>query len=103
MTTALIAQALLSQLRRRLGEPYSNWDASHLAKSLLGGLEGDLRVSDDTIVVTYYNAPNAEQLRPHYEGLPERLNANTSTREFPGSTVLSSTSASADGRSRKSN
>lgn len=73
MTTALIAQALLSQLRRRLGEPYSNWDASHLAKSLLGGLEGDLRVSDDTIVVTYYNAPNAEQLRPHYEGLPERL------------------------------
>lgn len=30
-------------------------------------------VSDDTIVVTYYNAPNAHQLRQHYEGLPERL------------------------------
>jgi hypothetical protein len=73
MTTALIAQALLSQLRRRLGEPYSGWDASHLAKSLLGGLEGDLRVSDDTIVVTYYNAPDAERLRHQYEGLPDRL------------------------------
>ena len=39
-------------LRRRLSEPYSGWDAGHMAKSLLGGLEGDLRVSDDTIVVT---------------------------------------------------
>ncbi len=37
------------------------------------GLEGDLRVCDDTIVVTYYNAPDAGQLRQHYEGLPDRL------------------------------
>ena len=73
MTMALIAQAVLHRLRRRLGEPYSEWDASHFAESLLGGLEGDIRVSDDTIVVTYYNAPNANQLRQHYEGLPERL------------------------------
>ena len=75
MTTALIGQALLHRLRCRLGEPYAGWDASHLAKSLLAGLEGDLRVHDDTIVVTYYNAPNAEQLRQHYEGLPDRLQA----------------------------
>jgi hypothetical protein len=73
MTMALIAQAVLHRLRRLLGEPYSEWDAGHFAKSLLGGLEGDIRVSDDTIVVTYYNAPNANQLRQHYEGLPERL------------------------------
>lgn len=73
MTTALIAQAVLHQLRRRLGEPYSEWDASHLAKSLLAGLEGDVRVHEDTIVVTYYNAPNVGLLREHYEGLPDRL------------------------------
>jgi hypothetical protein len=73
MTMALIAQAVLHRLRRLLGEPYSEWDASHFAKSLLEGLEGDIRVSDDTIVVTYYNAPNADQLRQHYEGLPEQL------------------------------
>lgn len=73
MTMALIAQAVLHRLRRLLGEPYSEWDASHFAKSLVGGLEGDIRVSDDTIVVTYYNAPNANQLRQHYQGLPERL------------------------------
>jgi hypothetical protein len=73
MTTALIAQAVLHQLRRRLGEPCSEWDAGHLAKSLLAGLEGDVRVHEDTIVVTYYNAPNVGQLRQHYEGLPDRL------------------------------
>ena len=52
MTMALIAQAVLHRLRHILGEPYSGWDASHFAKSLLGGLDGDIRVGDDTIVVT---------------------------------------------------
>lgn len=75
MTMALIAQAVLHRLRRRLGEPYGEWDAGHLAKSLLAGLEGDVRVSENTIVVTYYNAPNVERLREHYEHLPERLAA----------------------------
>jgi hypothetical protein len=73
MTMALIAQAALYQLRRRLGEPFCDWDASHLAQSLLAGLEGDVRVREDTIVVTYYNAPNADRLRQHYENLPRRL------------------------------
>ena len=73
MTMALIAQAALHRTRRLLGEPYSGWDADHFAKSLLAGLEGDIRVHDDTIVVTYYNAPNADHLRQHYEGLPDRL------------------------------
>jgi hypothetical protein len=70
---ALIAQALLHQLRRRLGKPYSEWDVGHFAKSVLAGLEGDVRVNEDTIVVTCYNAPNVGQLRQHYEGLPDRL------------------------------
>jgi len=75
MSMALLAQAALHQLRCRLGQPFSDWDAGHLAKSLLGGLEGDVRVQEDTVVVTYYNAPNVERLRPHYEGLPGRLTA----------------------------
>ena len=73
MTMALLAQAALHRLRQRLGEPMQSWDAAHLAKSLLNGLEGDLRVVGDTILVTYYNAPNAEQLRQHFAGLPDRL------------------------------
>ena len=75
MTMALIAQAALHRVRRLLGEPCSEWDAGHFAKSLLEGLEGDIRVSDDTIVVTYYNAPHAERLREHYEGLPDHLSS----------------------------
>ena len=83
MTMALLAQAALHQLRRRLGEPFSAWDASHLAKSLLGGLEGDVRVKEDTIVITYYNAPNVERLREHYEGLPDRLQSEHIAPQVP--------------------
>jgi hypothetical protein len=75
MTMALLAQAALHQLRRRMGEPVTNWDARHVAKDLLQGLEGDVRVAEGTILVTYYNAPNAERLRRHYEGLPVKLQA----------------------------
>ena len=71
MTMALIAQAAIHQLRERLLEPYCQWDATHLAKDLLHGLEGDVRVTRDTIVVTYYNAP--QELRSHYEDLPQKL------------------------------
>jgi hypothetical protein len=73
MTMALIAQAALARLRRRLGPPLQTWDAVHLAKGLLGGLEGDIRVQHGTVIVTYYNAPYAHRLRPHYEGLPDLL------------------------------
>ena len=48
--------------------PVAAWDATHFAKEVLYGLDGDVRVTSDTIVVTYYNAPNAELLRRHYQG-----------------------------------
>ena len=73
MTMALLAQAVTHQLRQRLGEPVSGWDATHLSKDLLQGLDGDVRVSEDTILVTYYNAPNVDSLRRHYESFPEKL------------------------------
>jgi len=68
-----LLQAALHQLRTRLGEPYRTWDAKHLAQDLFRALDGDLRVSHDTLVVTYYNAPEADRLRASYEHLPERL------------------------------
>jgi hypothetical protein len=73
MTLALVAQGVIEPLRQRLGPPAATWDAPHLAKDLFGGLEGDLRVRGDTIVVTYYNAPHVERLREHFEHLPARL------------------------------
>jgi hypothetical protein len=83
MTMALLAQAALHQLRCRLGDPFCTWDAAHLAKSLLAGLEGDVRVQDDTVVVTYYNAPDAERLRAHYEQLPDRLEREHISPQIP--------------------
>jgi len=73
MSMALIGQAVIHQLRRRLEAPYDEWNAKHLAKDLFQGLDGDVRVTEDTIIVTYYNAPNTDQLRRHYQGLPQKL------------------------------
>lgn len=83
MSTALIAQTVIHQLRTRIGEPYAKWNAEHLADSVFRGLDGDIRVNHDTIVVTYYNAPNVGLLREHYEHLPERLSADDIDPRIP--------------------
>lgn len=83
MSMALIAQAVIHQLRQRLGKPFSHWDASHFAKDLFFHLEGDVRVTNDTILITYYNAPHADQLRKHYENLPEKLQKDGVAPEIP--------------------
>lgn len=75
MTLALVAQALIHQFRQRIGQPFCHWDAPHLAQEVFTGLEGDIRVHDQTILLTYYNAPHADQLRHHYQGLPDKLRA----------------------------
>jgi hypothetical protein len=73
MTMSLLAQAALHMLRQRIGVPVASWDSQHFADSLLRGLEGDIRVKNDTIRVTYYNAPNIDLLKKHYENLPQIL------------------------------
>jgi hypothetical protein len=77
MTMALVAEAAISQFRRRIGLPEKDWDANHLARAYFQGLEGDIRVdgAGETIIVTYYNARDAAQLRRHYEDLPAKLKA----------------------------
>lgn len=83
MSLALIAQAVIHQLRTRLGEPYCTWDADHLSRHLFFALEADVRVKGDTILVTYYDAPNANQLRACYEDLPHKLAAENIRPEVP--------------------
>ena len=75
MTMALIAQAAIDQLRKRLVPPTTSWDAKHMATAYFAGLEGDVRVEGNTISVTYYNVPDADKLRAHYEKLPAKLRA----------------------------
>ena len=60
-------------MRQRLGAPYRQWDALHFARDFFAGLEGDVRVHQDTVLVTYYNAPQADQWKEHFEKLPTRL------------------------------
>ena len=36
-----------------------------------------------TIVVTYYHAPPVEQLRTHYEDLPQKLRADNINPDIP--------------------
>jgi hypothetical protein len=75
MTMGLFAQAAIQQFRERIGVPEKSWDAEHLAKAYFNGLEGDIRVQGQTIVVTYYNAHDADLLRPKYVDLPDKLKA----------------------------
>lgn len=73
MSMALVAQAVCFQFRQRLGNPYLTWDASHFSSAIFRGIDGDIRVKDDTILVTLYNAPEADLLKKHYENLPQIL------------------------------
>ena len=73
MSMALITQTVCDQLRTRLGDPFSSWDARHFASAIFRGIDGDIRVSDNTIIVTLYNAPNADLLKKQYENLPQIL------------------------------
>lgn len=83
MTMPLFAQASIYMMRQRLETPINTWDAEHLAKDFFKGLEGDIRVKDDTIIVTYYNAPNVGLLKAHHENLPVKLQAEGVTPNIP--------------------
>lgn len=60
-----------------LGEPVSGWDAVHLAKDFFGGLDGEVRVDDDTIILAYHNAPNESRPLP-FRDFPPATDARRS-------------------------
>jgi hypothetical protein len=63
------------QFRQKLPKPYKSWTAEHLADTIFYGIDGDLRIKNDTIIVTMYNVPEHLELRKYYEHLPEKLEA----------------------------
>ena len=73
MSLALIAQAASYQFRKKLPKPYRQWTADTLADSIFRGIDGDIKVVDDTIIVTFYNAPEMYNLRNNYVNLPQKL------------------------------
>jgi len=84
MTMALLAQAATYQFRQKLPKEYRKWDAEHLANAIFNGLDGDIRVKDDTIIITCYNVPEQYQLENHYTNLPKRLEEENIDPRIPG-------------------
>lgn len=80
---ALIAQAATHQLKNRLPAPYRQWTARHLAEQVLTNMEGDIRVKDDTIIVTYYRDHQPLGLASHYQNLPQILQAEGVNPKIP--------------------
>ena len=72
-SAALIAQAACFELRQVLPNPYKTWTAKHLAQTIFLGFDGDVKVSKDTIIITFYNVPDKLGLRKHFENLPDKL------------------------------
>lgn len=73
MSLSLLAQAATYQLRQKLPQPYNRWNSTHLAEALFSKIDGDIRVKNDTIIVTCYNLPKELNLIQHYQGLPDKL------------------------------
>jgi hypothetical protein len=67
MTMALMGQAALSELRKRLGPTERSWNAEQFASKVLRGLDGDVRLEGDRVVVTYYNAETLRSCREQFE------------------------------------
>lgn len=82
LALALMAQALTYQLRMRLKDKYKKWDALHLANEILAWSEGDIRVKDDTIIVTFYGAPDHINYE-NYRNLPEILKSENINPQIP--------------------
>lgn len=73
MSLALLAQAATYQFRQKLPKPYNRWNSTHLADAVFAKTDGDIRVKDDTIIITCYNAPKELNLHNHYQNLPDKL------------------------------
>jgi hypothetical protein len=70
---ALLAQAATYQLKNKLPKPYSQWTAAQLANKVLTNMEGDLRVKEDTIIVTFYRDYEKLNLQNHYQNINQKL------------------------------
>ena len=78
----MMAQAATYELRKNLRQEYQKWDAFHLANEVLNAADGDVRVKNDTIIVTFYGAPKHINQK-HYIGLPKILEAQNINPHIP--------------------
>jgi hypothetical protein len=82
-TLALLAQAATHELKKKLPGNYNNWTAAHTAQQVLTNMEGDIRVDDDTIIVTLYRDHEKLNLKKHFEHLPDKLESEGINPKIP--------------------
>ncbi len=70
---ALLAQAATYQLKSKLPKPYKQWSAATLADKVLTNMEGDIRVKDDKIIITYYKDHEPLGLKNLYTNIDQQL------------------------------
>lgn len=70
---ALLAQAATHQLKSKLPQPYSQWTATSLAEKVLTNMEGDIRIKDDKIIITYYKDHEPLGLKNIYHNISQQL------------------------------
>ena len=78
----MMGQAATYGLRKKLKGPYQTWNAEHLGREVLAWIDGDIRVKDDTIIVTFYGAPDHLD-RSQYTNLPGILQAENINPRIP--------------------
>ena len=82
LALTMMAQAATYQLRKKMNQEYKSWNAEHLAKEVLARAEGDVRVQNDTIMVTFYGAP--KHINPKdYIGLPQIMESKGINPRIP--------------------
>lgn len=72
-TIALIAQAATYQLKKKLPGEYNKWTAKTLAEKILTDIDGDVRVAQNKIIVTYYGDHKKLNLKDNYSNISKQL------------------------------
>ncbi len=72
-TIALIAQAATYQLKKKLPGEYNKWTAKTLAEKILTDIDGDVKVAQNKIIVTYYGDHKKLNLKDNYSAISKQL------------------------------
>lgn len=80
---ALLAQAAAFRLRKNLPEPQSRWNAAMLSEKVFTNMEGDIRVRDDKIIITYYKDHEVLGLRDKYHNISQQLENENISPKIP--------------------
>lgn len=80
---ALLAQAAAFRLRKNLPQPYNKWNAAMLSEKVFTNMEGDIRVKDDTIIVTYYKDHEILGIRDKYQNISQQLENENISPKIP--------------------